>query len=104
MYGVYIFTWSKQTLVLMYKFHLLVLVFLLPILVKAQTPTTQLPPYKTDPKREFRGVWIATVENLDWPVNPTMPSEKQKQQLAMFKQENRLNFDYDKINTSLIVI
>jgi uncharacterized lipoprotein YddW (UPF0748 family) len=67
---------------LMYKYHLLLFTILLPLLVKAQTPAVQLPPYITDPKREFRGVWMATVENIDWPVNQTMPAEKQKQQLA----------------------
>jgi len=33
------------------------------------------------PKREFRGVWIATVVNIDWPSDPHLPVEKQKQQL-----------------------
>ena len=66
----------------MHKLYLLLLTIWLPLLTKAQTPAAQLPPYKTDPKREFRGVWIATVENIDWPVNATMPAEKQKQQLT----------------------
>lgn len=35
---------------------------------------------KTDPKREFRGVWIATVSNIDWP-SPKSTTEKQKQDL-----------------------
>ncbi|MGH2553080.1 MAG: glycoside hydrolase family 10 protein, partial [Chitinophagaceae bacterium] len=30
------------------------------------------------PKYEFRGVWIATVDNIDWPVNGQWDSEKQK--------------------------
>jgi len=29
-------------------------------------------------KPEFRGVWIATVSNIDWPVTPTINSEIQK--------------------------
>jgi len=33
------------------------------------------------PKRQFRGVWIATVSNLDWPSQPGLPSEAQKAQL-----------------------
>jgi uncharacterized lipoprotein YddW (UPF0748 family) len=66
---------------LMYKYHLLLFAILLPLLTKAQAPAAPLPPYKTDPKREFRGVWMATVENLDWPTNPALPAEKQKQQL-----------------------
>ena len=30
------------------------------------------------PKREFRGVWIATVVNIDWPKNGNDSAEKQK--------------------------
>lgn len=67
---------------LMHKFYFLLLTILVPLVTNAQVPAAQLPPYKTDPKREFRGVWMATVENLDWPTNPTMPAEKQKQQLV----------------------
>ena len=29
-------------------------------------------------KREFRGVWVATVANIDWPSKPGLPAEKQK--------------------------
>ncbi len=32
----------------------------------------------TAPKIEFRGVWIATVKNIDWPKNANDSSEKQK--------------------------
>src|SRR4051812_38827350 len=30
--------------------------------------------------REFRGVWVATVENIDWPSKPGLSSEKQQQE------------------------
>ena len=33
------------------------------------------------PKREFRGAWIATVSNLDWPSNPTSSTDAQKADL-----------------------
>ena len=36
---------------------------------------------KFEPKREFRGVWIATVANIDWPSDMHLPVEKQKQEL-----------------------
>ena len=36
--------------------------------------------YRVSPKREFRGVWIATVENIDWPM-PKQTVAQQKQQL-----------------------
>ena len=31
-------------------------------------------------KREFRGVWIATVSNIDWPSKPGLSAKKQKQE------------------------
>ena len=34
-----------------------------------------------NPKREFRGAWIATVINLDWPSSPNLSVEKQKNEL-----------------------
>lgn len=48
--------------------------------LQAQTDTVkQLHP---NPKREFRGVWIATVTNIDWPTSPSLQSEKQKADLV----------------------
>jgi len=37
---------------------------------------------KPDPKREFRGTWIATVENIDWPSRPGLPVYQQKKELT----------------------
>lgn len=31
--------------------------------------------------REFRGAWVATVNNIDWPSRPGLPVRKQKKQL-----------------------
>jgi uncharacterized lipoprotein YddW (UPF0748 family) len=31
--------------------------------------------------REFRGVWVATVQNIDWPSKPGLPVDKQKREL-----------------------
>lgn len=33
------------------------------------------------PEREFRGVWVATVGNIDWPSKPGLPVEQQKAEL-----------------------
>jgi uncharacterized lipoprotein YddW (UPF0748 family) len=33
------------------------------------------------PKREFRGAWIATVSNIDWPSKQGLPAETQKAEL-----------------------
>lgn len=34
------------------------------------------------PKREFRGVWIANVGNVDWPSQKGLPAEEQQQELV----------------------
>lgn len=43
-------------------------------------------------KKEFRGVWVATVENIDWPSSKNLSSEKQKEELIqlldLFKSMN----------------
>ena len=34
------------------------------------------------PKHEMRAVWIATVENIDWPSKPALPVELQRQEMT----------------------
>jgi len=36
--------------------------------------------FAQSPKREFRGAWIATVANIDWPTKPGLPAIEQQQQ------------------------
>ncbi len=36
--------------------------------------------FAQSPKCEFRGAWIASVANIDWPSKPGLPSEQQKQE------------------------
>jgi len=43
------------------------------------------------PKREFRGVWIATVFNIDWPSAPGLPISIQKEEAV--NMLNRLKAD-----------
>jgi uncharacterized lipoprotein YddW (UPF0748 family) len=50
--------------------------------VKAQSPQADTAQYAPDPKREFRGVWIATVENIDWPSSQKLTTEQQKAELV----------------------
>jgi uncharacterized lipoprotein YddW (UPF0748 family) len=52
---------------------------LLPLLFAAalQGTTPHFPPVQ----REFRGVWIATVGNIDWPSQPGLPVAQQKDEL-----------------------
>jgi len=47
-------------------------------LAAAWEASAQSPP---DPKREFRGVWITTIHNVDWPSREDLPMEEQQQQL-----------------------
>lgn len=41
------------------------------------------------PKREFRGAWIATVINLDWPSSPFLTPEAQREELVRLLDEMR---------------
>ena len=36
--------------------------------------------YYPNPLTEMRGVWIASVANIDWPSQPGLPSEEQQQE------------------------
>src|SRR5688572_9689749 len=54
-------------------------------------PLTQLPPKIM---REFRGAWIASNSNIDWPSKPGLSVEQQKQELRVLMDkavELRLN-------------
>jgi uncharacterized lipoprotein YddW (UPF0748 family) len=33
-------------------------------------------------RREFRGVWVATVANIDWPSRPALPADSQRAELV----------------------
>ncbi|MBS1526568.1 MAG: family 10 glycosylhydrolase, partial [Bacteroidetes bacterium] len=75
-----------------YRYSILLIpIFFLSITTKAQTDTIKsihadtpkvavIPP-KYEPKREFRGEWIATVVNIDWPSDSNLPVDKQKEEL-----------------------
>jgi uncharacterized lipoprotein YddW (UPF0748 family) len=41
------------------------------------------------PKREFRGVWIATVVNIDWPSKPGLSAETQKNELIQILDKHQ---------------
>ena len=46
------------------------------------------------PEGEFRGVWVATVRNIDWPSKPGLPSEEQKRELlAILDRMAELNLN-----------
>ncbi|HLK58571.1 MAG TPA: family 10 glycosylhydrolase [Chthonomonadaceae bacterium] len=57
---------------------LLCALFALPLDADSADKAKELPPA---PPREFRGVWVATVANIDWPSKPGLPVEDQKAEL-----------------------
>ncbi|RYF46280.1 MAG: glycoside hydrolase, partial [Cytophagaceae bacterium] len=68
----------------MYK-HFFLLFFPLFAFITAQAqPDNQIDTdgYLPQPKREFRGVWIATVVNIDWPTSTRSVPEAQKRELV----------------------
>jgi uncharacterized lipoprotein YddW (UPF0748 family)/DNA-binding MarR family transcriptional regulator len=87
---------------------LLVLFLALPVISLAQRPDTAIttrtdtvisctsPPDTTvnRPKYEFRAVWVASVENIDWPSKKGLPVDSQKAEfthLLDMHQRNGLN-------------
>lgn len=47
-----------------------------------------------DPPREFRGVWVATVANIDWPSKPGLPTKTQQAELlAILDTCQKLHFN-----------
>src|SRR5436190_782158 len=50
-----------------------------------------LPPKVT---AEFRGAWVATVGNIDWPSKPGLPVEQQKQEwVAILNRATQLRLN-----------
>ncbi|MFT3740210.1 MAG: family 10 glycosylhydrolase [Breznakibacter sp.] len=46
------------------------------------------------PKYEMRGLWVATVKNIDWPSKPDLPGdEQQKEAIAILDNARSLNFN-----------
>lgn len=61
----------------------IVLLFTIPLISGAQS--------KSHPKREFRGVWVATVANIDWPSKPGLSADVQKAELIRILDEHQKN-------------
>ena len=51
---------------------ILILIFLFPAMAFSQSK---------NPKYEFRAVWVATVNNIDWPSKPGLSTKEQKQEV-----------------------
>ena len=89
---------------------------LLPILLLGFGLSIQAQPIVTDKNVfEFRGVWVATVENIDWPSKRGLSNEDQKDRcqklnsyekvLEKFKNETDYLYwkDYISINEKTIL-
>src|SRR5687768_17301741 len=66
---------------------------LLPLgFASAQTVPDSLRPPEIS--REFRGLWVATVRNMDWPSSPTLSVDGQQQELlAILDRARELNLN-----------
>lgn len=64
----------------------------LPLIGLVSTAFAQETPPPTP--REFRGVWVATVANIDWPSKPGLPVVDQKEELIrILDRARQLNFN-----------
>ncbi|MFZ4397668.1 MAG: family 10 glycosylhydrolase, partial [Kiritimatiellia bacterium] len=64
---------------------------IVPLLVSPAASAAVPPP---PVPREFRGMWIATVGNIDWPSKPGLPTAKQKEELtSLLDLARRLNLN-----------
>ena len=58
------------------------------------SPTPRPQPVPPPVNREFRGLWIATVKNIDWPSKPTLTGREQRaEMLAILDRAAALNFN-----------
>lgn len=55
----------------------------------AKLPTNSISLAHVPPKiaREFRGAWVATIGNIDWPSKPGLPVEQQKAELRALMEK-----------------
>lgn len=65
--------------------YAIIVAFILPNTISAQTTA------KIAPKREFRGIWVATVANIDWPSKPGLSIDQQKQELIALLDLHKKN-------------
>ncbi len=62
------------------------------VLLQIFTVTASLADNPSD--KEFRGIWIATINNIDWPSAPGLPVEVQKKELtALIERIKKLNLN-----------
>ncbi|WP_461082770.1 glycoside hydrolase family 10 protein [Spirosoma flavus] len=68
-----------------------------PAVVAVDTLGPEEPPMfltPAPPKREFRAVWIATIDNLDWPTKKGLPvAQQQKELVDMFDKYQQMGIN-----------
>jgi uncharacterized lipoprotein YddW (UPF0748 family) len=71
---------AKVSIFKFLPFYFLPAVFFLPLQVadSSPQPANIIPP---SPSREFRGAWVASVANIDWPSKPGLTTNQQQTQL-----------------------
>jgi uncharacterized lipoprotein YddW (UPF0748 family) len=64
-------------------------------IIKTETTKhTNTPPRFAQPLEEFRGAWIATVDNINWPSTPGLSTaDQQKEALEILDKLHALNFN-----------
>ncbi len=67
--------------------------FLLTLALVLATALPATAQSSTPPKREFRGVWIATVTNLDWPDRGASTAQQQQALISMLDKLQALNIN-----------
>lgn len=72
-----------------FKYPLLRSLFFAFFLVFAVSPQATA----QNPKHEMRGIWVATVVNLDWPVRGASPTAQQQALLTMFDKLQKAGFN-----------
>jgi uncharacterized lipoprotein YddW (UPF0748 family) len=79
----------------MHYLRSLLILFSVLILTRAnaQEDTSAIPKYQADPKREFRGVWVATVGNIDWPSPQSTVDQQKQKMLSILDQHQRTNLN-----------
>ncbi|CAN5152003.1 glycoside hydrolase family 10 protein [soil metagenome] len=64
------------------RFAFVILLLVLPVSMRAEAPP------------EFRGVWVATVANIDWPSKPGLPADVQKAEfITLLDKCKKLNLN-----------
>ena len=59
------------------------LLVILAAVAEAQTPQARADDRAPELPREFRGAWVASVANIDWPSRPGLPTERQQAELLV---------------------